>query len=586
MLEDENKTNSKIKLEEIELNPERTSFENKLRRKNTKEDIDFYFDTINEIKVLGWENKLSESKLPIRDLRGLNDAEILNTEFDDVKTMKIINGDIDRTRVKESIYMTSYKEYLAKLIVYYIKSNKISYKQGLNEIAGPFILLKYKFKISFTRIYKLLVYFIDKFLTNYYLEKDFYSLRSSFGLIHLLLKYHDPELFRRFEYALITPDLYATSWILTLFGNKSELNVIYYFWDKLILFDDNLFTFFFITAFLIINRDKFFDGDYASILTELCQLNITTIKEVNEILNLANELRNKTPNSFYLLANELEIFNYDSKNLKDLYEHFKLDEMLAMPLYPSDLFFITHKNFIHCPDINCENFQSENITNWSNCFYCGNRNSKNKMSFIILDIRIFDREIYDNELKVKNYDNSINDLFPGFLPISIRITLEQLNSKEFPKNILNEYKKEKEKYHFIIITSDTDNYFEFENYFYKYTNNKKSIKGVNIKRPRELDLKKVEEAFEENENKRDYYLLKEFDYFKKLIEEMNLQQFKYVSFAYGGYKKIHAFAMKYKIDLLEHGKKCFLCEEEEKMKNRKFSFLSYFFDNDKKLFNK
>ena len=67
---------------------------------------------------------------------------------------------------------------------------------------------------------------------------------------------------------------------------------------------------------------------------------------------------------------------------------------------------------------------------------------------------------------------------------------------------------------------------------------------------------------------------------------MNLQQFKYVSFAYGGYKKIHAFAMKYKIDLLEHGKKCFLCEEEEKMKNRKFSFLSYFFDNDKKLFNK
>ena len=277
MLEDENKTNSKIKLEEIELNPERTSFENKLRRKNTKEDIDFYFDTINEIKVLGWENKLSESKLPIRDLRGLNDAEILNTEFDDVKTMKIINGDIDRTRVKESIYMTSYKEYLSKLIVYYIKSNKISYKQGLNEIAGPFILLKYKFKISFTRIYKLLVYFIDKFLTNYYLEKDFYSLRSSFGLIHLLLKYHDPELFRRFEYALITPDLYATSWILTLFGNKSELNVIYYFWDKLILFDDNLFTFFFITAFLIINRDKFFDGDYASILTELCQLNITTI---------------------------------------------------------------------------------------------------------------------------------------------------------------------------------------------------------------------------------------------------------------------------------------------------------------------
>ena len=78
-------------------------------------------------------------------------------------------------------------------------------------------------------------------MTNYFLEKEFYSLQSSFGLIHLLLQYHDIELFKKFEYALISPDLYATSWALTLFANKCELNVIYYFWDKLILFDDNLY---------------------------------------------------------------------------------------------------------------------------------------------------------------------------------------------------------------------------------------------------------------------------------------------------------------------------------------------------------
>ena len=151
-----------------------------------------------------------------------------------------------------------------------------------------------------------------------------------------------------------------------------------------------------------------------------------------------------------------------------------------------------------------------------------------------------------------------------------------MKSKEFPKNILNEFKDEKEKYHFIIITSDTENYFRFENIFYKYSNGKKSIKGVDIKRNRELDLNKVKEVFEESENKKDYYLLREYDFFKKLIEEMNSQQFKYVSYVYGGYKKIHSFAMNYKIDLLEHGKKCFLCQEKQEEKIEKFGFLSFF----------
>ena len=234
-----------------------------------------------------------------------------------------------------------------------------------------------------------------------------------------------------------------------------------------------------------------------------------------------------------------------------------------MPMFPTDIFCITHKNLIRCPDINCENFKSDKFNNFSKCLYCRNRDVKKKMSFIIIDIRIYDNEIYNNE------DISLNDLFSGFLPKTIRITFEQLNSIEFPKNILNDYKDEKDKYHFIIITSDTKNYFEYEKKFYKFVNKRKSVKGVYFKRARELDIKKVEEALEENKNKKEYLLIKEYDNFKKLIDEMNLEKFKYVSFAYGGYKDIHSFAMKYNIDLLEHGKKCILCEEEIKAKKDK-----------------
>ena len=579
----EKNSNSEIKLEEIELNPERKIFENKLRRKNSKDDISHFFETINEIKVQGWENKLYESRLPFRDLSQVTDADIINEEMSDIKTIRIIKGDIDRTRVQESIYMPSFKDYLYQIMIYYMNKNKISYKQGLNEIAGPFVLLKYKLKISFTRIYKLLVYFIDRFLTNYFSEKDFFSLKSSFALINILLKYHDIQLFRIFEYCLINPDLYATSWIMTLFANKCSLNVIYYLWDKLILFDDNLFPLFFVTSFLILNRDKFFMQDYSSVLTELSQMNIDSIKEVNKILDFANEIRDKTPNSFYLLANKLNIFNYDSKNLKNLYEEYKPNHMLALPIFPSEIFSITHKTVIFCPDINCENFRTKKFNDFSKCNFCRNRSIKKKILYIIIDIRIYDYEYNDesnNDItnNIINNNEMINNIYPGFLPKTLKITLDQMNSKDYPKNILKDYIEEKDKYHFIIITSDTKNYFEYNNKYYKYTKKKSTTKaGVALKRYRELDMIKVKEIFELAKNKKDYYLLKEYDNFKKLIEEMDVEQFKYVSYAHGGYKDIHKFAMEYNIDLLEHGKDCSLCKEEndEKNKNNYLNFLKF-----------
>ena len=87
----------------------------------------------------------------------------------------------------------------------------------------------------------MFVCFIDKFLTNYYWEKDFYSLQSSLSLITILLKYHDPEIYNILEFAMISPEMYATSWVLTVFANKSSINIVYHLWDKLIVFNDSLF---------------------------------------------------------------------------------------------------------------------------------------------------------------------------------------------------------------------------------------------------------------------------------------------------------------------------------------------------------
>ena len=118
------------------------------------------------------------------------------------------------------------------------------------------MLMKHKLQLSLSYVYKLFICFIDKFIPNYYHDKDFYSIKSNFSLINLFLKYHDPELFYRLQHCMIFPDLYATSWFMTLFSNKCYLKPLYYLWDKIILFDDTLFPIFFIIALLIINKKK------------------------------------------------------------------------------------------------------------------------------------------------------------------------------------------------------------------------------------------------------------------------------------------------------------------------------------------
>ena len=128
---EENKKTS-LKIEEVELNPERNTFENTLRQKFSKEDVIQYFDIINEHKLKGWENILFQSKLPIRDLSNIIDADILNEQCHDKQTNRIIRSDIELTGVQKSIYINSYKEYIYQILIYYINKNNIPYMQGLN----------------------------------------------------------------------------------------------------------------------------------------------------------------------------------------------------------------------------------------------------------------------------------------------------------------------------------------------------------------------------------------------------------------------------------------------------------------------
>ncbi len=131
---------------------------------------------------------------------------------------RVIKNDCDRTRVKDRPLLKSFREYLETMLTYYCKKNEIKYKQGMNEIFGPFILIKSKIQITLSRLYNLISCFIEKYLTNYYSEEEFFSLQSSLALLNLLLKYHNPRMFIIFEHSIINPEMYSTSWVLTIFA--------------------------------------------------------------------------------------------------------------------------------------------------------------------------------------------------------------------------------------------------------------------------------------------------------------------------------------------------------------------------------
>lgn len=175
------------------------------------------FEGISEETLMIWESILINSNNDLTCHLVYDDTEILNVELDELN-QKVIKNDCNRTRVKDKDLLPNFRSYIESFLTHYCKVNSIHYKQGLNEVLAPFLLLKGKFNVSLSRVYNLFSCFVGRFLTNFYSEEDFFSLQSALGLLSILLKYHDPLLFHLLEYATITPEMYATSWLLTFFS--------------------------------------------------------------------------------------------------------------------------------------------------------------------------------------------------------------------------------------------------------------------------------------------------------------------------------------------------------------------------------
>ena len=110
-----------------------------------------------------------------------------------------------------------------------------------------------------------------------------------------------------------------------------------------------------------------------------------------------------------------------------------------------------------------------------------------------------------------------------------------------------------------MITSETENFFKYEEKFYqenKEETHKKEFIPTKVSRIIcEKEINKIKGSVE-IENK-----LKEYDTFKKIIKIFTRKNFPYISFILGGFKDIHNA----KVPLLSHDiKLCYLCKKINK----------------------
>ena len=563
----------------INLNVKTNSYNNV-----TSENSANLFSIITEEKIMKWETKLFSD---FNYYRTITEEMILNNE-NNTKQYSVIINDAKRTRVRESILIPNFKEILEKILTFFCKTKNIQYKQGLNEIFGPLILIQHKIRqFKLPKIYLFGEVFIDKFLPNYYYEVDFLALKGSLKLFVILLKYHEPSVYNILDKNEILPEMYATNWIITLMSGKLRLDILFELWNYLLEYDDQLMMHFILVAFIKLKRELIINSHKTFLPSLMANLTILEKDELKEIIELADDLRKKTPYSFRILANKLGILITKCKNLKERNMEYNPDMIQAIPIFPQEIFYMSHKNKIVCPNPDCVNSKE-----FSKVFL---KNGKTKYK---LDFDFLDKKSNDELAEKKEQDNykflcekcdmkiekELNYILVDLRMIEnkeekmdrddfwtkvIEVNQEELKSEEINEILAEKYIDQRGKFHFIFLTSTTDDFSKFESDFYKENvseqDNLKMIYGL-------IEQKKIDKELDLNAgnlSKKEIYKLKEYDNLRKTLKSMQNKNYPFISYVYGGYYKLHEESVNLDLEISSHNiETCEICNENRNKNKR------------------
>ncbi|KAG4058953.1 hypothetical protein PC123_g6113 [Phytophthora cactorum] len=269
------------------------------------------------------------------------DQSILQVE-EDLDNQRVIAADAARTRGNEPRFkQPETVELVVKLLTYYCKCRNIRYKQGMNEVLAPFLLLteqrdgaQERTPLAEGVVFQCFYALIDRFLPHVFVDKEFRSLQCSFQLYRLLMLYHDPELCHYLDQHDMTPELYVTPWFMTLFARSLPPEFVFYLWDFFLLEEDPYLLHFVAYALVAASREKVFEADIAMLPQVLSSLTFSSRDELERVCADALAISELTPKSF-----KRDLYSVCYGGLTDAMVPF-LDQLYAcssLQVYPEEL---------------------------------------------------------------------------------------------------------------------------------------------------------------------------------------------------------------------------------------------------------
>ena len=159
-----------------------------------------------------------------------NDLKNKDEQFSNVADQ--INKDINRTFYTEKFKKGNGKEMLNNILtaIAFIRP-EIGYCQGMNFIVGALI----NFIDDEEKCFWIFLYFIDNIeLKMIYLQKTPDYLIKLYQLNYFIKEYF-PKLLPHLKINQISPDIFFSKWILTIFSNFLSFETLYNVWDLFII---------------------------------------------------------------------------------------------------------------------------------------------------------------------------------------------------------------------------------------------------------------------------------------------------------------------------------------------------------------
>ncbi|CDW87634.1 tbc domain containing protein [Stylonychia lemnae] len=266
-----------------------------------------------------------------------------------------INKDLSRTKIlNDNIKLHND---VHRVIEFYCQQKNVSYCQGILEVLLPFLLLKQQGPMEFENqflqtqngdfmnnfdlsyVYAYFRRFVQLYTPNTLHAKfngrgnSLPYLKCSLFLVEQLLQYHDKELYLHLKHYKIFFEMFATSWLITLFTRLVDFGLIYEVWEIFLFERDRFLIFYMTVAFLKIFRYQILKLTQFEKILKFLTSDIK-IHDFDQLYNLYMEcitIRSYTPLSFQIMVSKLGLFDSDSiisNEELEIMESFKIRQHL------------------------------------------------------------------------------------------------------------------------------------------------------------------------------------------------------------------------------------------------------------------